>query len=177
MKKIYLVCILTLFFNSIYSQEVLTKLFEFRLGMTVDELKEVVDTTYLKKHESLRIINEGNSLNGRIVPYSLERYRLATNYSIERIILAFFDGKLYDIKILKYSPKTEELLTRKYGEPRVNEEKRGKISPISKSWKTNKANTICNAMYFTNEDDERLDYRLSLTDFKIKMQILDLSKK
>lgn len=102
--------------NKKESKPELNGLFDLRLGMTINELKSVVDTTLLQEIEFDDSLWRGGALKEKqLRRFYLSKYVIDDAYSIEVIYLEFSENKLYEILTSEYNKKTEELLTQKYG--------------------------------------------------------------
>lgn len=150
----------------------LNGLFDLRLGMTVDELKSVVDTTLLQEFGFDDSLWRGGALKEKqLRRFYLSKYVIDDGYSIEAIYLEFSENKLYEILTTEYNKKTEELLTQKYGSP---DKEYGKFVGQwhdTKSWWTSKPFRItCGSNMVTNSDNTFDSYRLYVRDMKVSNQ-------
>lgn len=174
MFRIVFIVLFLSFTNIIYSQNknVLNGIFELRLGMSYEELRAVVDTNLLSDKVIKKV--DGKTYKNRITEVKLEKYMppqsvnnslLDYNNSMVRLEFEFLDNKLYDITIYECSLGIEDLLTQKYGKPKIKTEKetyteyktyaertaewdrvKSKttvIKEIEKVWKTNDKNIRC----------------------------------
>ncbi len=118
MKKIFFVIFLSLSNIVLYSQDFndIQGFGNLKLGITVDEMREVVDTSLLK---DLSYYGTYETLDGRLSRYLLKRYEVSPNEYIEDLELKFIDNYLYQIDIYKYNSKIEFNLTQIYGQPEV----------------------------------------------------------
>lgn len=195
MMKNFFIVLLLLCSSSMYSQEVLDGIFKLRLGMSVEELKQVVDTTLLKKKKYRSPVDFERKLeaDGRLQYFNLERYAPAYGYIIENMWLEFLDNKLYDITIFKYNERTESLLTQKYGKPKIKDHKgtnieyktyaeriadwdyiknKSKWEVIEKKWETNSRDISCKSSHSFISESPTGSYTLYLIDNSAHMRII-----
>lgn len=154
-------------------------LFDLRLGMTVNELKGVVDTTLLQETEFSFRDWTGEALREKqLKRFHLSQYVLDENYAIEQVDLDFMEGKLYSIVVRGYNEKTEELLTQKYGLINKDYTKVADEWHSCKSWDTgNVFRIICGSTKVTNLDDTFKNYTLYIRDDKMSNQAFGSVKK
>lgn len=144
----------------------LNGLFELRLGMTIDDMMSVVDTTLLKKGEFDFSDWTGEALKEKeLKRFYLDKYVIDDNYFIEKIELDFSENKLYDITTKVYNEKTEELLTQKYGLLGEEYDKVGGQWHSRKSWWTSRPFKItCGSNTISNLDHTFDRYTFYLRD-------------
>lgn len=141
--------------------------FEIRLGMTESEIRQVVDTTYLKPEYGWDAYADINWKG-----FELEKYKVDDYYEIEDIHLELFNDSLYYIRITKYNKKTEDLLTEKYGVLYENTHAsvRSMTSSRYKKWNRGDQDIKCESEY--EEDfsrhEKQVTYFLELYDSRIK---------
>lgn len=142
------------------TREPVEGIFEIKLGMTEAELKQVVDTTYLKTEKKWR---QYESIDWK--GFELDKYKVNQFHEIERIGLEFLDDSLYSIRIKTYNKKTERWLTEKYGgSENTRTSSRLETKTRYKSWSVNGQDTKCNSEYDIDYsgDEARITYFLQL---------------
>lgn len=165
MKKTILTMTLSLF-TIIMAANNLTpidKLFEFKLGMSLQDLKQIVDTTQLSEvnvegNEPFAVIAVVEELESKIEVYHLTQYHINSSLSLEEVYFYFFKNKLFELQVKEYNPKVEDLLTKKYGDPGL------RIDDVWtwRTWGKNYKND--NSSIFSTHSEDF--YRLVLTDYK-----------
>lgn len=141
-------------------------IFDIRLGMTTSELKAIIDTALFKEVEFEFREWSGEALvEKQLRQFHLAEYVIDDNYSIENIIISFSMDRIYEIKIQEYNPRTEDLLTQKYGLWDSGYEKTGSQWYRYKNWTPpGGVRIICGSNYITNEDYTFDKYILYLRD-------------
>lgn len=173
-KKILFICIglISLFFVSIFismfidwKSNSMNGIFELKLGMSEEEMRELVDTTLLKDTISLfEDLDYEKILERKIKTLYLEYYIVDGIYQIEDIRLSFFENKLFSIEIRAYNHRTEYLLDEKYGKFKDEKEyfSDGDLRSEDKKWKTNDFNIECSS--YRTFLGEETGYNLMIKD-------------
>lgn len=176
MRKLTFTLFLLVFSNFCYSQEydfTIEDVFDFRLGMTVEEVKAVIDTTLFSYIDVDRPVERDN-----IQIFQLERHSPTDGKEliISDLLLAFEDNKLYAIISLDYNKVLEALLTTIYGEPEEGVIERTKeYEKVETIWDTKINNFVCISSLEGNpKTNELFGYDLTIGCFsKLNRWILD----
>ncbi len=168
MKTINLIGCLSLIFF-IYScsnkndKPVLDGFFELRLGMTISEMKDIVDIKLLKDTIDGDLPWDREMIAQRgIKDFYLKSYTIDESHIIENIDLSFRHDSLYRIGINKFSPFIEDLLTQKYGKPRTDQYiLPGDVETTETEWKTHSTNRNCRSLKFKDYPDNYILMLLS----------------
>lgn len=179
MKKIILTLLLTLYTICLWTQDFndIQGFGKLRLGMTISEVKNIVDTSQLN---DLSYYGAYDTLGDRFVHYLLGSYKINANEYIEDLDLKFIDNHLYEINIHKYSSKTELNLTQIYGKPevKIREDDENKYTTIeTKQWTMPlgmELIVVCSADLIKNRQKGSTSYALSLRFLSASIMVEDL---
>lgn len=138
------------------NKPVLDGIFELRLGMTEKQLREIVDITLLEDTIDTDLPWSRSIIAKKgIKDLYLKKYEVKNNYNIENITFSFLNDTLYRIIINKHNLKTEELLTKKYGEPKVERLIFPKdVEGVQQQWHTNSSDIKCTSLNFDETSDD-----------------------
>lgn len=178
MKKIIVFCLFTIVISLSCSQKKIDSIGDLRIGMTFDELVEVIDTSLLYVHP-IRIFYEGSDFHFRDRTASLESHIVYENIVLKDISLDFFDNKLYQIVVRNYNPLLEEFFIEEYGEPetsagRITYEGQDEEDIISdftvfQYWRNTPRNVNCHSIITPGKKK----YSFTLRDDKIYKKVRD----
>lgn len=150
-------------YSSIVSGYTLKGLYNFRLGMSIDEMKEIVNISELEEQKS-------SSCDEGYTEFLLSKHDLSdenNDFMLRDIRLYFYDNQLYQITLNHYDARTEKNLYRLYGnqEEKVIEDTEDRLE-ILYSWDTNIKDIYCLAKHEINpENNEIINYNLTVVDF------------
>lgn len=180
MRKIILTILLSLLTIVGYSQTTHTidKLFVFKLGMSIQQLGQIVDTSLLEEVEvadyrNLDILTLGSNLGGKVKVYFLAEYEVQPYYVLRNIHLSFFDNKLLALQISEYNKKTEDLLTEKYSMPKISKSE----TQLLKIWYDKQIDSPTTAIMSSKIQTVfgTEQYGLELVDLKMQRHVSNLA--
>lgn len=154
MRKTVIYCILVICILSSCTEKELDGIFDFKIGMTESQLREVVDTTLLER--DLSFIDTTHKRKD----LKLTHYVVNETVAINDILFIFHNDKLTDIYIEQYNPIIENLLTQKYG---LNNEVNEGNKTI-KIWNTGNIIQIRCGSVYTIDSIGNISYSLMLID-------------
>lgn len=160
-----------------YAQEDNTPvgIYDLYLGMTVDEMKAVVDTAQLRDDPLIKTARIYKIYGDRATGYLIKPYATADGYDIEELGLTFFDNRLLRIATNKPNHDLENYIHKKYGEKYGFSEGetsfKGDIKTVD--WFTNRPGTECLLVYRVNDDGKYSIYQLSITDKKLEESLYE----
>lgn len=165
---------------SVYSQTIHTidKLFEFKLGMSIQQLRQIVDISLLEEvevadYKNFDILTLGSNLGGKVKVYFLAEYEVQPYYVLRNIHLGFFDNKLLALQISEYNKKTEDLLTEKYSMPKISKSE----TQLLKIWYDKQIDSPTTAIMSSKIQTVfgTEQYGLELVDLKMQRHVSNLA--